>query len=290
MGEWYQLFFLILFLFTGLILASAILIIAGGGSIEKMQSIDFLRIMQLLQAILLFLFPACLCAYLFSEQPLSYLKLNKQFDFKFLLMTLLLMLVVQPFISFVGYYNNLMTLPESLSEIEQWMRQTEDSTQALMERMLTTDSVGILLLNIFVIAIIAGLTEEFFFRGSLQQIFNKITNNKHIAIWITAFIFSAIHFQFYGFFPRLILGAILGYIFLWSGNLWISVIAHTFNNLMSVLMFHFTFGTPMYEEAQNFGASADTIVATIISVIVSGIILYFLSKEFYKNKLKNEVV
>ncbi len=283
MSSWSQLFFLGLFVFGGLILALLISAVASGGSMEKMQSIDFMRIMQFFQATCLFLLPACLCAYLFHEHPANFLKINRSINIKFLAYSLLLIVAIQPVISFTGYYNNLMTFPESLSGIEKWMREMEDSSNALMEQLLTTNSIAILLLNVLVVAVMAGITEEFFFRGSIQQIIQKICSNGHLAVWITAIVFSAIHLQFYGFVPRLILGAILGYMFLWSGNLWIPVIVHAFNNLLSVLIFHFYHGTPQYELAENFGATGDTIWASAASLVISGVILYLLSKEYHKN-------
>lgn len=283
MSSWSQLFFLALFVFAGIILATLLVAVCSGGSAEKLQSADFLRVMQLFQATLLFLIPAGLCAYLFHEQPLSYLKINKSIDFKFLSVALLLILVIQPFISFSGYYNNLITLPKSLSGLEKMMREMEDSTNQLMEKFLTTDSASIFMLNVFIIAIMAGVTEEFFFRGSLQQILKKICNNRHIAVWITAIIFSAIHFQFYGFFPRMFLGAILGYLFVWSGNLWISVIVHAFNNFLSLLIFQLYHGTPEYDIAESIGTTPNTMWITVLSVVLSGVILFFLSRDYTKN-------
>jgi membrane protease YdiL (CAAX protease family) len=282
MSSWSQLFFLVLFSVLGIIIATLLTLLVSGGSVERMQSIDFLRVMQIVQATCLFLLPACLCAYLFHEKPWSYLKIDKAIDFKFLGLAIILIVAIQPLISFTGYYNNLMTFPESLAGFERWMRAMENSTQALIEKLLTTQSVSILLLNIFVIAVMAGVTEEFFFRGSLQQIFKRICKNQHVAVWVAAFIFSFIHFQFYGFVPRLILGAVLGYIFLWAGNLWIPVVVHAFNNLMSVLIFHFYHDTPFYQKAQDFG-TGDTLWAVVVSVALSGGIMYLLSKEYQKN-------
>lgn len=282
MSSWSQLFFLCLFTFGGLSLAIAISMIVYNISPTEFQSTDTLRVLQLMQAICLFLLPACLCAYLFNAKPLAYLKINRPIDLKFLLFSILLILAVQPFISFLGYYNNQIMLPASMSGIEFWMRDSEDKAGKLMEQLLTTNSPFIFAFNIFVIAIIAGITEEFFFRGSIQQIFKRICKNGHLAVWITAFIFSFIHFQFYGFFPRLILGAILGYLFLWSGNLWISVIVHAINNLMAILIFQFYHGTPQYEKLESFG-TGNTLWITIVSVVISGSIMFLLSKQYVKN-------
>lgn len=282
MSSWFQLFFLLLFFFGGLILATLIVSIMSGGSIEKINDIDFTRITQIISVVCMFLLPALLCAWLFHREPASYLKINKPIDPKFLLYSLILIVAIQPLIGFMAHYNNLVTLPESLSELEKLLRNMEDKANILTENLLTTDSISILLLNIFVVAILAGITEEFFFRGSVQQIFRSIVKNRHIAVWLAAFVFSFIHFQFYGFVPRLVLGALLGYLFVWSGNLWIPVIVHTVNNLFAVLMFHFYHGTPLYEKVSTIG-SGDTLWTVGVSIVISGALLFLLSREYVKN-------
>ena len=286
MSSWSQLFFLCLFSFLGLVFLSVILLLVQRSNPELLLDTNFTRVTIFLQSTLIFLVPACLCAYLFQQNAFDYLKINKKIDFKILLLSILLIIVIQPLISFTGYYNNTLTLPESFAGIESQMKIWEELAKATTEKLLITDSTSILLFNLFVIAVIAGITEEFFFRGSLQQIMKKICCNKHVAVWITAFIFSAIHFQFYGFIPRLLLGALLGYIFVWSANLWIPVIVHTINNAMSVLVFHFYHDTEVYQKAEAFG-SGDTWWVAIISVAVSGIVIYFLSKEYIENKIED---
>lgn len=249
---------------------------------NAMESLDFMKIMQVVQVILIFLLPSLLCASLFHKSGPRFLKINKSIDIKFLLLSILLIFAIQPLIAFTGHYNSMLTLPESLAGLEQIIKMMEEQTQALVEKMLTTDSIVILLVNLFVIAITAGVTEEFFFRGSMQQTIKKICKNGHVAVWITAFIFSFIHLQFYGFVPRLLLGALLGYIFLWSGNLWVAVIIHAINNTIGILTFHFFHNTPIYEKLENFGVG-NTLWATVISIFLSGTILAILSREYQKN-------
>lgn len=281
MSSWSQLFFLCLFSFSGLLIAT-ILTLAIGQSIGNMESLDFMKAMQVVQVVFIFLIPSLLCAYLFHKSAPRFLKINRSIDVKFLLLSILLIFAIQPLIAFTGYYNSQLTLPESLSGLEAVMKSIEEQTQLLIERMLTTNSIIILLVNLFVIAITAGITEEFFFRGSMQQTIKKICKNGHVAVWITAFIFSFIHFQFYGFVPRLLLGALLGYIFLWSGNLWIAVIVHAINNTIGVLTFHFFHNTPIYEKLETFGVG-NTVWATVVSIVLSGTILVILSREYQKN-------
>jgi membrane protease YdiL (CAAX protease family) len=98
----------------------------------------------------------------------------------------------------------------------------------------------VFILNLILIAFLPGIGEELVFRGILQKHIGGIFKNPIAAIWISAFIFSAIHFQFEGFFPRIVLGATLGYLYYWTGNLWVPMIAHAFNNGFQIALIYFT--------------------------------------------------
>jgi len=281
MSSWSQLFFLLLFSFTGLLLSIVFISILApvmGG----IDSLNFIRVMQVFQSVFIFLVPALLCAYLFNEDGWQYLKIKKAVNLKVLIYSIILIVAIQPLIFFTGYYNKMMTLPESLSELEQSMQAMENSAAALLERLMADHSPDVVIANFIVIAVAAGITEEFFFRGSLQQLVKKICHNRHVTVWITAFIFSFIHFQFYGFVPRMLLGALLGYIFLWSGNLWIPVIVHTLNNALSVALYYKFHSTPVYDRLESFG-TGDTVWATVASIAVTGVILSLLSREYQRN-------
>ena len=129
------------------------------------------------------------------------------------------------------------------------MQQLEAQANALLQQFLTYGNGAwwVLLINLLVLAILPAIGEELTFRGVLQQLLygqlstlnvQRSTLNNHLAVWVTAFIFSFIHFQFYGFIPRLLLGALLGYALLWSGNIRYSMIMHATNNALSVLLFY----------------------------------------------------
>jgi len=132
-------------------------------------------------------------------------------------------------------WNANIKLPESMSGIENWAEGLEESMKNLTEYLTEFESTGYLVVAIIVIAVIPGIGEELLFRGFLQNILKRIVHNDHLAIWITAILFSAIHFQFYGFIPRMLLGALFGYLYVWSGNLLIPIIAHFINNSVSLI-------------------------------------------------------
>ena len=283
MSSWAQLFFLLLFTFFALFILSAIIFAVGFNNPDLASSTSFLRLSVCLQSITVFLLPALLCVFLFEKTPLSYLKINKQIDVRFLILSVVLIVTIQPFVSLLGYYNNAINLPPSLAGLEQQMKAWEEMAAQTMEALILSKSTTVLILNLLVIAVVAGITEEFFFRGVLQQLICKISSNKHVAIWVTAFIFSAIHFQFYGFFPRMFLGALLGYLFVWSGNLWIPMIVHSLNNAMSVLLFRYYYNTATYEKIEYIGVG-DTWWTSVISIVLSSLVCYLLIREYSNRK------
>jgi uncharacterized protein len=135
-----------------------------------------------------------------------------------------------PVTGLAGQLNSGMTLPDWLSGVEQWMRDKEDYADHLMDVIMTPGTFRGMWLNLLIIAALPAVSEELIFRGVLQGLFQNLFRSGHLAAWITSFLFSAIHFQFYGFLPRLILGLIFGYLFLWSRNIWLPIIAHFVNN------------------------------------------------------------
>jgi uncharacterized protein len=104
-----------------------------------------------------------------------------------------------------------------------------------LKSVLNVNSPLQMIVVVFLVAVIPGIGEEMLFRGTVQQQFARIIKNPHIAIWLSAAFFSAIHFQFEGFLARMILGALLGYLFYWSNNLWIPIIVHFLNNGLQVI-------------------------------------------------------
>jgi membrane protease YdiL (CAAX protease family) len=135
-----------------------------------------------------------------------------------------------PVTSLTGQLNSEMVLPDWLSGVEEWMKDKEVYANQLLDLIMTPDTFLGMCLNMLIIAALPAVSEELIFRGVFQKIFQNLFKSGHLAVWFTSFLFSAIHFQFYGFLPRFILGLIFGYLFLWSRNLWLPVIAHFINN------------------------------------------------------------
>jgi membrane protease YdiL (CAAX protease family) len=145
-----------------------------------------------------------------------------------------------PFIQFLSQFNQGISFPEGLKGIENWLMNKEESAQELTKRFLSADNWQGLLVNVVVVGVLPAIGEEFVFRGIVQRIFSKWTRNAHLGIFIAAFLFSAMHIQFYGLFPRFFLGVLFGYLLLWSGSIWLPVFGHFVNNASAVVVFYFT--------------------------------------------------
>ncbi|MCC5931714.1 MAG: CPBP family intramembrane metalloprotease [Cyclobacteriaceae bacterium] len=176
-----------------------------------------------------------------------------------------------------------MKFPEALSEIEQFLTQTEDHLKVLTQYLTRFESFEYFLLTFLIVAILPGIGEEWVFRGYLQPLFTKIFgNNMHTGIWVAAIIFSAFHMQFYGFIPRLLLGALFGYLFAWSGNLLYPILAHIFNNGLSLIFLY------IYQ-VSNLGFDLESSEsAPWPAILLAGLVCTLLMMSFYRqiyNKL-----
>ena len=196
--------------------------------------ITLVKAIQILSSIGMFVLPPLLLARLESKRWVSYLKLHKP-TMKLVVLTALIMLVSLPLIEYLALLNEKMHLPEGLKALENWMRNKESEAQTAVNKFLVMDGLDDLSINLLMLALIPALGEELFFRGCMQPIFSRWTKNKQVGIWLTAIIFSAIHVQFFGFVPRMLLGALFGYLLLWSNKLWLPILAHFINNATLVI-------------------------------------------------------
>lgn len=201
--------------------------------------VNSLKLLQILSGSLgLFIIPSLISAYFFDEKPISYLHLNKRILLFSLLLVLFISIASMPVINWLVSLNSHLSLPAPLYQLELWMRNSENQAARITEAFLRGETLNTLWFNIFIIALLPAIGEELLFRGILQRIFTQMLKNAHAAIIITSIIFSAFHFQFYGFLPRMVLGIFLGYLLIWSGSLWLPIAAHFLNNAIAVFLVH----------------------------------------------------
>lgn len=247
------------------------------------ESIRVLKYFQVVQSIGLFLVPPFILAWLFHGQIITYLYLDKSTTSTSLFLTVVLVIFSLPLINFIAGWNAQMELPEWLFSLEQWMRNAEDNATELTEAFLQTDTTGGLLFNLFMIAFIPAVGEELLFRGVIQRIFTTWTKNHHWGIWISAILFSALHIQFYGFIPRLLLGVLFGYLLVWSGSMWLPVAAHFFNNGFAVTAMFLINKNIINQEVEEIGSTAESYYAAALSLAVTALVLWLIKKDNRNN-------
>ncbi|MFN5705530.1 MAG: lysostaphin resistance A-like protein [bacterium] len=194
-----------------------------------------LKFFQLFQVFFSFIVPAHLFARFHSnKQSAEYLKLNSTPTIHFVLAALLIFLI-SPLISFLNEINQNIHLPSSMANIENTFKALEEKSKVATELFLQVNSTADFIVNFFIVAILAAVSEELIFRGVLQRLMGTVVRNIHLNIFICASIFSAFHLQFYGFLPRLALGLLLGYSFHFSKSLWVPILIHFLNNGTAVV-------------------------------------------------------
>lgn len=242
-----------------------------------LSDIGSIKLAQFMQSLGLFVIPPFLLAYLWSERPLQYLQINRKPLSRDVLLAVIIMLSAIPAINLLGEINHAIPFPDSLSWLENQLVELEKRAEDLTLRMLDVNTPAGLLVNLGLIAMIPAVGEELFFRGIIQQILQDKLK-AHAAVWITAVIFSAIHFQFFGFIPRMLMGALLGYMFLWTGNIWVPVAAHFTNNAVAVIFFYLKNIGQTSVDLENIGNSENPCFS-ILSFVVVGVLLWLQTKR-----------
>ncbi len=199
------------------------------------DALRFLKLTQVLTSLGLFAIPAWLMAKLYNGNASKMLGYQAPPKATLLLLMAVLMLLQMPWINLSAEWNRNMVFPDALSELYASMLQRENEANALIEKLLYMPGIPSLLSTLVVVAVVPALAEELLFRGALQTLFIKAFRNPHLAIWSAGFVFSFIHFQFFGFLPRMLIGVLFGYLYFWSGNLWYPIAAHFVNNAAAVL-------------------------------------------------------
>ncbi|MCH6235279.1 CPBP family intramembrane glutamic endopeptidase [Cognataquiflexum rubidum] len=223
---------------------------------------------------------ALLIAKVIDKADFGWQQQMSRFKFIGLALTVAIMVGSVLFNSLLIDWNAKIVLPEFLNELEQMMRSKEDELMALTKYLTDFENVGEFLMGILVIGVLAGIGEEVLFRGVLQPKLHLFTGNAHIAIWLSAFIFSAIHFQFYGFFPRMMLGAVFGYLYLYSGSLVYPIIGHILNNTFTVILVYLN-------KLGKIDFNIDETDQVSIPIALVGLLILLVGFRVFKEKTQN---
>ena len=287
----YQLFVSLMIVFVVGVTLSLIFVVAGmlifGSDLSVLEKASsslgkndfaFMRYVLIIQDFSLLIIPSIIILMFMRPGPSGKVPGLEVPHLKEIGLVVILTFCLFPVTSFTGQINSAMHLPDWLSGVEQWMADKEDKADHVIDLLVESNTFPIMMMNLLTIALMPAIAEELIFRGVFQKIFTNLFRSGHIAVWFTAFIFSAIHFQFFGFIPRFILGLVFGYLFLWSGTLWLPVISHFVNNAFPVILSYFQgieklnapANTPLWKQA----------LALPVPIVIIFIILFYFRKKF----------
>ena len=250
---------------------------------EQPLSISSLKWIQFFQSAAMFLLPPLCMAYLWSKQPLEWLKVKGEKELKGeRVWAVVLMLVALPAINLLAHINEQMALPAFLEPLEAWMKTQEETAKNLTDQFMHITTFGGLIINILLMAVLPAISEELTFRGVLMNLF-KVKGEKlevkgesvpHLAIWCSAILFSAIHLQFYGFVPRMLMGALFGYMLVWTGSLWTPILMHFTNNAMAVILYFVSLRAGWDIEMMDAIGTNDTLWLGVVSMVITIVGIY----------------
>ncbi len=277
-----QLVYLVLLCFASamvcMLLAMVVYFVTSNNSIASftdttslINDLNFLRTVQISSTIGMFIIGPLIFCRLEAYQPAEYYKFKNSPLPVLLILIVFLMLMLTPVLEWLITFNSDMKLPEAVKGIENWMRQKEDEAEKVMTMLIKMDNFGMYLFNLLMIAVIPAIGEELTFRGALQNILFRWVNNKHVVIWVSAAVFSAIHFQFYGFLPRMLLGGVFGYLMIYGQSIWYPILGHFINNAVAVTMAYIYLqkGKPIDNlENETFFSPAYYLISAAISLVL----------------------
>lgn len=247
-----RLLLLLCFFVLGYALTTGLSLIAG--KLITGNEAAYLRIITVIQDLIIFILPAIATACLVCRKPAELLALGREPSGVSLLCIAIILTVSIPAMESLIYWNAGLHFPASLADFEAAARQMEATASGLVETLLRSNTgIAGLVLNLMIIGIMAGFSEELLFRGCFQRLLTTGGVNKHVAVWTVAFVFSAFHFQIFGFVPRMLLGAYFGYLLIWTRSIWAPMLAHTLNNSIYVvaawLQLQHNPGTPLSSDS-----------------------------------------
>lgn len=247
--------------------------ISQAANYTEPSTVVALKFFQIVNQFGVFILPALVFVLLTDNDIPGYLSLKGGWHRMAVFYGTVLIFVSLPLSHWLMELNGSVSFPESLAGVEQWMKGKEDEADRLTEAFLSTGSLGGFLFNLLMIAAVAAIGEELVFRGILVRLFREWTHNIHLAVIIPAFIFSALHLQFYGFLPRFLLGVFLGYLFVWTRSLRVPVLVHFLNNAFAVIIAWMDVRGWIRADFENVGASSSPWVIGS-SLVVTALVLW----------------
>ncbi len=270
----------LIFFFIALLLAIPLFNLSYGEvkqyiiSGPDLSNIVIVKFFQIFQSVGVFIIPSFILAFIFHGNYREYLKLKNSPHVICMILAILSIIISIPVINYFSYLNSNIDLPDFMGILEDKIIDMENEANYLMESFLDTLTIKGFILNIIMICILPAIGEELLFRGIFQRLFIEWTKNIHIGILLGAFFFSFIHFQFFGFLPRLLLGIYFGYLFAWSRTIWLPIIAHFTNNAFAVVYYYISGSDIGHSEIENLGTSEEDFIFLALSIFLSFTLIF----------------
>jgi membrane protease YdiL (CAAX protease family) len=258
------------------------------GAYDDSRYVAASKLIQMLGSVGTFIIPAFLFSYLFDGDLFSYYKFRNPTGMAPMLLVILMMVSVIPFINYMAEINLKMEIP--IRALDQLLRTLESTAEEMMVAFTATKSFGGLLMNLLMIGVIAAVGEELIFRGLFQRLMTQMIKNPHLAILITALLFSAFHFQFFSFLPRFVLGLVLGYLMYYGQSIWYPILAHFVNNAMGVIYYYFNSRGSADDMLEEIGTSTLIPVAAVVSLalfLLFAVLWYNQAERFTTRSLQS---
>ncbi len=236
------------------------------GTFDDPRYVAASKLIQILGSVGTFIVPALLLSYLFEGDLFSYFRFRDPVGAVSLLLIVFMMISVVPFINYLAEINLKLNFP--IKAVDSFLRLLEGEAEEVMRAFMATQTLTGLLVNLLMVGVIAAVGEELIFRGLLQRLFYGMVRNVHLAIFLTALLFSAFHFQFFSFLPRFVLGIILGYMMYYGRSIWYPILAHFVNNAMGVVYYYFNSRGSADDMLEEIGTSTMVPMAALISLMV----------------------
>jgi uncharacterized protein len=293
-----KLLFLLMLIIAGMLIATfagfllalpfygseAFVILSGGQDLTNPTHLSLLRYFQIISHFGMFIIPAIVYAKLFEAGNRSFFAFRNRISVFILFIGGFVMVLMLPFVNYLGDLNSYIHFPQSMKGLEDVLRTLEETAEETILALVSDSRWQIYLLNMFMIAVVPSIGEELIFRGVLQRKLMQWFGNVHLAILVSAVIFSAVHLQFFGFLPRVFLGVLLGYMFVWTGSLWLPMFAHFINNGLAVTVAWLHASGNISQDLETFGNFSGQ---TGQMIMLSAMAFFALLILWYVNKKTN---
>jgi membrane protease YdiL (CAAX protease family) len=251
-------------------------------NLDEPRMVSFLKYIQVFTSIGMFIVSAWIISNAISPEWALFLTLDKRPAIVPMITATAMIVVIIPFSNLLTSLNNELSFPGDLSGVERFFRDKEDQMQEIVEYFLKGRDIWDLMLNLTIIAIIPAVGEELIFRGILQNRLSTWFRNHHLAILLSAFLFSALHIQLFSFLPRFVLGIIFGYIFAWSGSIWITIHAHFVNNALAVIYYHLYYNGRTDDQLELIGTEGYGLFYSFSGAVMAALLIFLIYRYYRK--------